>query len=57
MRDYIYIDDLYSRGDFDDWYNATMKQQHCNNKTFEELDDEDKLWVCHWFEKDYLERD
>ena len=55
-EDYIYIDELSDLGGFDDWYEATMAH-HYNNKTFEELDDENKLYVCHWFDKDYLQRD
>ena len=55
MKDFIYIDDLSNRGDFDDWYNSVMAW-HYDNKSFDELDDEEKLYICQWFEKDYLER-
>lgn len=57
LRDYAYIDDLSSRGDFDDWYNAILRDQIFKGKTFEELDLNCQLWACKQFEKDYLERD
>lgn len=56
LRDYIYIDEISSLGDFDDWYYAIMAQ-HYDGKTFEELDEENQLYVCRWFDKDYLQRD
>ena len=56
MKDYIYIDEMYSLGSFDDWYNSVMAH-HYDNKPFEELNDEEKLYVCQWFDKDYLQRD
>lgn len=56
MRDYIYIADLSNRGDFDDYYNISMRQ-HFKGKDFDNLDDEQQLWVCYMFDKDCLQRD
>ena len=51
-----YIDELSNLGGFDDWYDAVMAHRY-NGKTFEELDEANKLYVCRWFDKDYLQRD
>lgn len=52
-----YIDDLSSRGDFDDWYEAILKDRVFHGKEFEDLDLDYQLWVCEQFEKELLERD
>ena len=51
-----YIGYLSGHGDFDDWYDAIIAH-HYDNKSFEELDLDNQLYVCMHFEKDYLERD
>lgn len=48
-----YIDEAYTHGDFDDWYNANYGKF---NKRFECLDINAKLAVCDDFNK-FMNRD